>query len=261
MFRTPFRERHPTRLWWGMAGSLLAHAAVFGAAWQFRHGPADPVRFGGQRQVIQVRMCEASPTPRPLPELTLCPPEPVATVAPTPAPPLESPDTPTPEKRVVESAIASRQVCDLGELPASVDPLLQERLEPRWEPPRPTATPPQATPRQRTAPPRIAVAAAAPMKPQVLGTDDKSPPSMAGNAPPPYPLLAQQNGWWGTVLLRIEIDATGAVQSVLVERSSGHSILDDAAVKAVRRWRGEPARIAGQAVATSETLPVHFRRR
>ncbi len=84
-------------------------------------------------------------------------------------------------------------------------------------------------------------------------------PSFAGNAPPEYPELARQNGWSGTVMLRLVIDDTGKVIDVQVERTSGQEILDAAAVSAVRRWKGEPARKNGRAVATEETLPVTFR--
>jgi len=65
-------------------------------------------------------------------------------------------------------------------------------------------------------------------------------------------------GWQGTVWLRLVIDRLGKVVSVDVVQSSGHAILDAAAVAAVRRWRGEPARDGGVAIETQEYLPVQF---
>ncbi len=79
------------------------------------------------------------------------------------------------------------------------------------------------------------------------------------NPPPPYPEPARAAGIEGTVHLRLWIAADGRVTAVKVVRSSGHDILDGAAVNAVRQWRGEPARIAGIAVETTEVIPVQFK--
>jgi len=96
--------------------------------------------------------------------------------------------------------------------------------------------------------------------PQVtLGTDEASPVSFANNAPPRYPELARRNAWEGTVLLELTVAATGAVLEVRVIESSGHAVLDAAAVTAIRQWKGQPARRHGQPMATQERLPVRFR--
>jgi len=50
-----------------------------------------------------------------------------------------------------------------------------------------------------------------------------------------YPDAARRDGLEGTVWLRFRIAADGSVESVEVDRSSGHALLDDAAIKAVRR--------------------------
>lgn len=50
-----------------------------------------------------------------------------------------------------------------------------------------------------------------------------------------YPDAARRDGLEGTVWLRFRIAADGSVESVEVDRSSGHALLDDAAMKAVRR--------------------------
>ena len=59
-------------------------------------------------------------------------------------------------------------------------------------------------------------------------------PAAARAVPPPaYPPIAERRGLSGTVLLAIEVAASG-VTGVRIERSSGHDVLDEAARRAVR---------------------------
>ena len=59
--------------------------------------------------------------------------------------------------------------------------------------------------------------------------------------------------------LRIHVDAGGQPIEVMVERSSGHAILDEAALKTVRkRWRFVPATRDGQAIEGWALVPVEF---
>jgi protein TonB len=50
-----------------------------------------------------------------------------------------------------------------------------------------------------------------------------------------YPLIARANGWEGTVILAVRLDAEGRVEQAVVRQSSGHEVLDQAAIKAVRK--------------------------
>jgi len=52
-----------------------------------------------------------------------------------------------------------------------------------------------------------------------------------------YPRLARDRGWQGSTMLRAEIGSDGLLKAVSVRRSTGYSILDDAAVSKV--WRTE----------------------
>jgi len=63
-----------------------------------------------------------------------------------------------------------------------------------------------------------------------------------GNHPgPKYPTLAQAHQYQGTVTLEILVDEFGKISSVKVKKTSGYSILDDAAVKVVKDvWRLPP---------------------
>jgi protein TonB len=81
------------------------------------------------------------------------------------------------------------------------------------------------------------------------------------NAPPPYPRLAREQGWEGEVLLRVLVSEAGDVRSVSVERSSEHAVLDDAALRAVRRWRFHPSRLGPTPVEGEVLVPLRFKLR
>ncbi len=80
-----------------------------------------------------------------------------------------------------------------------------------------------------------------------------------GNRPPAYPNIARRRGQEGLVLLRVEVTPAGQVAAVQIATSSGHSILDRAAVDAVEDWRFQPAVRAGQSIAATLEIPVRFR--
>ena len=82
---------------------------------------------------------------------------------------------------------------------------------------------------------------------------------MAGNRKPVYPLAARSRHLEGRVMLQVEVAASGNPLAVRVVSSSGHSLLDESALEAVRTWRFVPASQAGQAVAGSVDVPVDFR--
>ena len=79
------------------------------------------------------------------------------------------------------------------------------------------------------------------------------------NAAPPYPRLARVQGWQGRVLVRAWVTPSGETASVGVSKSSGRALLDQAAVAAVGKWRFNPARRKGQAVASAVEVPIVFR--
>jgi protein TonB len=65
-------------------------------------------------------------------------------------------------------------------------------------------------------------------------------------------------GWQGTVLLRVDVKADGTVGEVTVRRSSGHAILDEAALTAVKGWRFAPPTDGGFSMSTVVDVPVRF---
>lgn len=88
-------------------------------------------------------------------------------------------------------------------------------------------------------------------------------PGILSQVAPHYPEEARQAGVQGTVLLTIQILVNGSAGQIVVYRSSGSEILDDAAIAAVKKWRFMPAkdRESGQAIVCYTKLPVVFKLR
>lgn len=78
------------------------------------------------------------------------------------------------------------------------------------------------------------------------------------NPPPQYPRLARRRGFEGVVLLEALIDALGRVKDLQLSSSSGHSVLDRAALKSVRRWRFSPGTVNGRSEEMWVKVPVRF---
>ena len=49
-------------------------------------------------------------------------------------------------------------------------------------------------------------------------------------------------GYQGTAVIRIKVSAQGISKGVEILRSSGHKILDESAVKALKKWRFTPGK-------------------
>lgn len=79
------------------------------------------------------------------------------------------------------------------------------------------------------------------------------------NPEPPYPLAARRRRQEGVVLLVVDVTPTGRAARVVVQRSSGFKLLDEAAARAVEQWEFEPAREGAAAVASRIEVPVRFR--
>jgi TonB family protein len=75
---------------------------------------------------------------------------------------------------------------------------------------------------------------------------------------PPYPQFARAQGWEGTVVLRIKINQSGAVDSVRTRKSSGFPILDESAIHSVKTWRFEPAKDGEFPIPVTVDLPIRF---
>jgi periplasmic protein TonB len=78
------------------------------------------------------------------------------------------------------------------------------------------------------------------------------------NPAPAYPPVARRMGQQGKVMLRVMVNAAGAADKIEIRSSSGSSLLDDAALDAVKRWRFVPARQGDQAVNAWVLVPITF---
>jgi protein TonB len=90
------------------------------------------------------------------------------------------------------------------------------------------------------------------------GARSRSGPSYIRNPAPPYPAVARAQGQEGTVILRAEFLPKGRGGQLQVQRSSGFSVLDDAALQSVARWQFKPAHRGGP-VAVWVEIPITFR--
>lgn len=77
-------------------------------------------------------------------------------------------------------------------------------------------------------------------------------------APIKYPRWALRQGWQGDISIAVEITPEGNVGRTKVMKSTGYSVLDEAATKAVHTWKFHPAMKNGQAVVTCIQIPVRF---
>ncbi|MEJ2340923.1 MAG: energy transducer TonB [Gemmatimonadales bacterium] len=73
-----------------------------------------------------------------------------------------------------------------------------------------------------------------------------------------YPQDAWASRIGGETVLRIRISTAGAVDSVAVQKTSGHRSLDSAAVAGARELRYNPARQGERSVPVWATLPVRY---
>jgi len=76
--------------------------------------------------------------------------------------------------------------------------------------------------------------------------------------PPAYPQAARQKGYEGLVLISVEILENGSPGQLLLKKSSGYEILDQAALSAVRKWKFFPAIKNSVRIRTWGNVPIRF---
>lgn len=79
------------------------------------------------------------------------------------------------------------------------------------------------------------------------------------NIAPEYPARSVLFEEEGIVTVLVEIDSQGVVKSAVVENSSGHVRLDEAALKAARETSFTPATLDGENIESRETLEFNFK--
>ena len=84
------------------------------------------------------------------------------------------------------------------------------------------------------------------------------PKPLFSESPVEYPLRLWDQGIEGRTMVRVLVNESGTVDSVVVAESSGHSAFDAAAVKGARAIEFAPATKGGQPVRVWARVPVHF---
>ncbi len=78
------------------------------------------------------------------------------------------------------------------------------------------------------------------------------------NPKPKYPRVARKRGYEGEVELKVFVLADGRVGEIKVFRPSGHKVLDDEAIEAVKDWIFIPGMQDGKEISSWVTVPITF---
>jgi protein TonB len=266
----------------GWIGAGLLYAGLAAAALLLALTATPPEPWPEQQAVFRVVFepppaapAERTPAPEP-PQTTaaLPPPEPPPPQAepsppePPPAPPPIAAAPPPPEP--APPPLAEAPPAEPTPPPAAEAPPVEPAPPPPppKPPPRHVLAKPQAprtaapapTPAPPSAPHRSAEAQVAALPPPTLPIEPPRPISAAaGNPKPVYPAAARQRGLQGRVILHVEVSTLGAPLRVNVLTSSGHAILDEAALRAVSAWRFIPATRGGTPIVAAVDVPIQFR--
>lgn len=127
---------------------------------------------------------------------------------------------------------------------------------------KPLTTPPPAATTSAVTEESVAAADTTDSTPPVVQEEFSQPlyhAAYLNNPPPVYPLAARRRGIEGTVLVRAQIQEDGQCLQALLSKSSGHEMLDKAAVNAVKSWRFIPAKRGSQTITAWVEVPITFR--
>jgi len=83
-------------------------------------------------------------------------------------------------------------------------------------------------------------------------------PKYYRNPKPRYPRIARRQGYEGIVVLKVEILPNGRVGEIRVKKSSGHRMLDRSALNTVKRWKFIPARRGEDPIGMWAEIPIRF---
>ncbi len=251
---------------WMLGLSVLAHGAIpFLPGSDISKRPDFKVEERMAAIPMTVRLIQPDPVPVPQPLATA--PLPVLTsdqgvrtvqsidVEPVefererdPEPQLPPPLEPPPAEPLPEPEPAPLiQPVDLPPPPPAEEPPPEPEPEPRIEP-----TPP---------PLRDVPLPTGPIEQESQsGVVSRAAPKGRGNRAPLYPRRARATKMEGTTELEVMVRADGTVERLVVHKSSGHLLLDDEAMKAVKRWKFTPAKgSSGKPAMDRVIVPVTFR--
>jgi len=114
------------------------------------------------------------------------------------------------------------------------------------------------TPANALAVPRAVPVAEADVQTPLVAAVQQARPDHAYSPPPQYPISLREKGICGVVWLRIWVDRNGLPAEIRVAKGSGYRLFDDAALRAVERWRFVPARSGENSLASWVEFAVRF---
>jgi TonB family protein len=91
------------------------------------------------------------------------------------------------------------------------------------------------------------------------GSGDTNSGSMISGSLPMYPARARESGLEGSLILRVRIEPDGSISDVTLRVSSGYAPFDEAAERAVKKWRFRPVIRNGAAVSKIHDIRVKFK--
>ena len=140
-----------------------------------------------------------------------------------------------------------------------VIPIKKNIPRPPPEPKAPEGAEPLDKPRETVSvPPETAEAVGGVLEPDTGQVVREATPLYRVNRPPPYPSLARRQGYAGTVTLEVLVDRRGRVSDLRVFSSSGYTLLDKAALAAVKNYLFEPGRRGDESVDMWVRVPIRF---
>ena len=239
------RVRSPARGWEVftiVSLTLLVHGGIAYAA----HVEGKKPRAEKRWTKVEVDMTRPPPKPaapppeppKPPPPPPPPPPKPLKAAAPKPIAAVAKPEPEKPEPPPPQDTGSSLPSDPEGELYKGSGGLGTSPPPPA-PPPKPVAAPPPPPP--------------APIVQAREGAN------YLKNPRPPYPSRALREGWEGTTVLRVQVSPLGKPGTIQIHTSSGRTLLDDAALEAVKTWTFTPATQGGNPISGWVTVPIVFK--
>jgi protein TonB len=261
----PANRQQRNKLWMAEGAAYLLAAILHVGFWQIYQTmpkPLPPV----EPPVIEARLV-VKPPPAALAQ-------PQAPALPPVAAPQSKMQAPPPSKPVPKAAKpAAKQVVEKPEKVEKPKPKPKpltvptakhmDRPEPQEEAESPPAEPVREAPREShreasPAPPAREEGHSPVKAPPGPAEDTQYHPGGMSGLKRRYPHAALERGWEGTVTLKVHIQADGDIGEVLVVSSSGHDVLDEAAVDLIKEAHATPARRGDKSIDSWVVVPYRF---
>ncbi len=138
---------------------------------------------------------------------------------------------------------------------AGVKPKVEKTKPPSPKPEQPA---PDSKPQEPDPPARATAPDINPTPPELADAEPDYQAAYLNNPLPAYPMVARRMGLQGKVVLNVEVLESGKCGEVSVFQSSGHEVLDEAALQTVKSWSFTSARQGGHAVTRWFKVPIVF---